>query len=348
MHPKLTARVGAALGIEPIQTVVGYHTDGDDEVQINENLRGMNVFIVQPLVKPLSLWLCQLLVLIDAVKRASARRVIAVIPYYPGRQDRKDRPRKPITARLVADLLVAAGVERIVVLDLHALQIEGFFPNRVQVDHLRAHPLVATHLKHDGYAGAHVVFAGPDGNATKRFARPLVEAFPGAGIASIEKVRSGDRTVEKLFALGDVGGKRLVLVDDMVTTGGTMLNAVLEFRKQGAGESEIIATHAVMIGEAYDVLANPLITRIVITNSLPTSVAGLAAIASKLSIIDIAPLLAEAIKRVHMDEQVGPILGIEYWSEREIVTVTPEENDAPSVLFWGALSAYLPKIALRS
>ncbi len=345
MHPRLTGRICANLGVAPTRALVGYHSDGDDNVQILESLRGTDVFIVQPFGKPSSIWQKQLLVLIEATRRASATRVTAVIPYWGGaRQDRKDKPRTPITARLDADLLVAAGVDRVLLLDVHAPQEEGFFPNRIGVDHVSAFPIIATHLKREGVRG--VVFAGPDGNATKRFAIPYLGVCEESKLATIVKGRLSGTAVEKLFALGDVAHQHVILVDDMVTSAGTMINAILEFKEKGALSFDIISTDALFIGEAFAHLMSPLVQRVIVTNSLPTSVEGMRCLGAKATIVDVAPLLAAVIKNIHADQSVGSLLEVSSWAEAPVGVVSPEDNDSPSVPLWEALAPHLERIAL--
>jgi len=360
MHPKLTERICRYLGVAPTEALrpcparVAFHADGDDEVRIDESLRGKHVCIVQPFAKPAGFWLNQLLVIIDAVKRAKAVRITVVIPYFGGsRQDRK-KPREPITIKLYATLLKAAGATGVLLLDLHSLQSEQSFDN-LDLDHVQAHPLFVADLHANGVDPKQVAIVGPDANATLRFASPFLGWFPGSRLVSLVKVRLSDTEVETLFVLGreNIPGRWARTVDDMITTATTLRNVWNELSAADANGMEMIATHALMVGRAYDVLLHPKITRIVVTNSLPTSLHGVEGIRDKLHIVDVAPLLAEAMKRIHTHDSLSDddgLLNPRYWIERVEhgldLGVPLQENASASTDLWDAVAPILPRLAL--
>src|SRR5713226_8962149 len=278
---------------------VSRFSDGEVYVQINENVRGEDVFIVQPTCPPVNDALMELLVMIDAFKRASARRITAVLPYYGyGRQDRKAQPRVPISAKLVADLITAAGATRVLAVDLHAGQIQGFF--NIPVDHLFAAPVIIDYLAkkdlHDP------VLVSPDAGGVER-ARAIAKRL-NAGLAIIDKRRDGPNVAVFMNLIGDVKGKDVVVIDDMIDTAGTLIQAVEAVKREGARRVLGAAVHGVLSGPAIKRIQESAMEEIVITNSVP--LAPEKAI-PKIHVLSVAPLVAEAIRRIHDEESVSTL-----------------------------------------
>jgi ribose-phosphate pyrophosphokinase len=279
---------------------VSRFSDGEVYVQINENVRGEDVFIVQPTCPPVNDALMELLVMIDAFKRASARRITAVLPYYGyGRQDRKAQPRVPISAKLVADLITAAGANRVLAVDLHAGQIQGFF--NIPVDHLFAAPVIIDYLAKKELRDP--VLVSPDAGGVER-ARAIAKRLK-AGLAIIDKRRDGNNVAVFMHLIGDVSGKDVVVIDDMIDTAGTLIQAVEALKREGA--------HRVLAAGVHPVLSGPAITRIkesadleelVVTNSIPLPPEKLL---PKIHVLSVAPLLAEAMRRIHDEESVSTL-----------------------------------------
>ncbi len=277
-------------------------SDGELHVQFQENVRGCDVFIINATSKPVNDNLLELLIMIDAARRASARRVTAVLPYYGyGRQDRKDKPRVPITAKLVANLLVASGADRVLTIDLHAGQIQGFFD--IPVDNLYAMPLLVEHFR--GKKIADPVVVSPDLGSVKRsraFARSL-----GAPLAIIDKRRPRPNEAEVLNIIGDVSGHTAVIVDDMIDTAGTLVGAAEALIANGATGVIAAATHPVFSGSAMERIKKSDISEIVVTNTIePNSDRE----AYGIKTLSVAGLLAEAIKRIHQGESVSVLFHI--------------------------------------
>ncbi len=274
-------------------------TDGEINVDIQDNVRGTDVFLIQPTCPPVNDHLMELLVLMDAIKRASAMRVTAVIPYYGyARQDRKVLPRAPITAKLVADLLTAAGVSRVLTMDLHAGQIQGFF--NIPVDHLYAAPVMLDYIR--SRFGTDVVLVSPDAGGVERtraFAKRL-----NASLAIIDKRRAGPNVSEVMNIIGEVQGKKAVLLDDMVDTAGTMVQAAEALRRNGAKSIYACATHGVLSGPAIGRLESSPIEELVVTDSVPL---GEKSRCRKITVLSVAPLLGEAIKRIHFNDSVSSL-----------------------------------------
>lgn len=278
-------------------------SDGEIFVQINENVRGRDVFVIQPSCPPVNEHLMELLILIDALKRASAGRITAVMPYYGyARQDRKDRPRVPITSRLVADLLHAAGANRLLAVDLHADQIQGFF--NIPVDHLSAGPVLlgflCRHSEIGGVSSKDLVVVSPDSGGVERariFAKRL-----GCSLAIIDKRRKEKNVAEVMNIVGDVRGKNALIVDDIIDTAGSVIEAVRALRNQGAKKVIVACTHAVLSGPAYERVADSELLNLVVTNSLPLRSP---TVNSKISVVSIASLLGEAIMRIHSETTVS-------------------------------------------
>ena len=279
---------------------VSRFSDGEVYVQINENVRGQDVFVVQPTCPPVNDHLMELLVMIDALKRASARRITAVLPYYGyGRQDRKVMPRVPITAKLVADLITTAGCQRVLAVDLHAGQIQGFFD--IPVDHLfAAPPVIVDYLAKKDLKDP--VLVSPDAGGVER-ARAIAKRL-NAGLAIIDKRRDGPNVAVFMNLIGDVKDKDVVVIDDMIDTAGTLIQAVEAVKREGARRVLAGAVHGVLSGPAIKRIQDSALEEVVITNSvpLPPEKAN-----SKIHVLSVAPLLAEAIRRIHDEESVSTL-----------------------------------------
>jgi ribose-phosphate pyrophosphokinase len=275
-------------------------SDGEIMVEVGENVRGRDVYIIQSTCAPTNNNLMELLVMCDALKRASAERITAVIPYFGyARQDRKVAPRTPITSKLVADLITTAGADRVLSMDLHAGQIQGFF--NIPVDHLYAAPVILEDIS-SRFQGK-VVVVSPDAGGTER-ARAFAKRLD-AGLAIIDKRRSGPNVSEVMHIIGDVVGKPCVIVDDMIDTAGTLCQAAKALQGAGASEIYACATHAVLSGPALDRINESCLKEVLVTNSIPTD--GKLKDCSKLRILSVAELLAEAIRRIHGDESVSSL-----------------------------------------
>ena len=296
----LAEEIAKALQLTLSDAEVSRFSDGEVRVQINENVRGTDVFLIQPTCPPVNDNLMELLIMIDALKRASARRITAVLSYYGyGRQDRKDQPRVPITSKLVADLLTAAGCQRLLAVDLHAGQIQGFF--NIPVDHLFAlPPIIVDHLVkmelHDP------VLVSPDAGGVER-ARALAKRLK-AGLAIIDKRRDGNNVAVFMHLIGDVKGRDAVIVDDMIDTAGTLIQAVDALKREGARRIVACAVHGVLSGPAIGRIRDSGLEEVIITNTVPLTPERQL---SKIRVLSVAPLLAEAIRRIHDEESVSTL-----------------------------------------
>ena len=279
---------------------VSRFSDGEVYVQINENVRGQDVFVVQPTCPPVNDHLMELLVMIDALKRASARRITAVLPYYGyGRQDRKVMPRVPITAKLVADLITTAGCQRVLAVDLHAGQIQGFFD--IPVDHLfAAPPVIVDYLAKKDLKEP--VLVSPDAGGVER-ARAIAKRL-NAGLAIIDKRRDGPNVAVFMYLIGDVKDKDVVVIDDMIDTAGTLIQAVEAVKREGARRVLACAVHGVLSGPAIKRIESSALEEVVITNSVPLAPEKAN---PKIHVLSVAPLLAEAIRRIHDEESVSTL-----------------------------------------
>ncbi|HEV2056086.1 MAG TPA: ribose-phosphate pyrophosphokinase [Methylomirabilota bacterium] len=279
---------------------VSRFSDGEVYVQINENVRGQDVFVVQPTCPPVNDHLMELLVMIDAFKRASARRITAVLPYYGyGRQDRKVMPRVPITAKLVADLITTAGCHRVLAVDLHAGQIQGFFD--IPVDHLfAAPPVIVDYLAKKDLKDP--VLVSPDAGGVER-ARAIAKRL-NAGLAIIDKRRDGPNVAVFMYLIGDVKDKDVVVIDDMIDTAGTLIQAVEAVKREGARRVLACAVHGVLSGPAIKRIESSALEEVVITNSVPLTPDKAN---HKIHVLSVAPLLAEAIRRIHDEESVSTL-----------------------------------------
>ena len=300
-HPTLTADICATLGTEQGHITLYSFSDGEHYVQIDENVRGADVFIVQPTCPPsVNDHLMELLIMLDAFKRSSARRITAVIPYYGyARQDRKNKPRVPITAKLAADLISAAGADRVLTLDLHAAQIQGFF--NIPVDHLFAAPVIVGHLKTLELEDLTIV--SPDAGGVER-ARAYAKRL-GASLAIIDKRRVAANQTEVMHIIGDVKGRHVYIVDDIIDTAGTLIHSVEALFAQGARSISAACTHGVLSGQAVQRINSANLTQVITTNSIPTQEKEIDC--PKLKTLSIASLLAEAIKRIHDEDSVSSL-----------------------------------------
>jgi ribose-phosphate pyrophosphokinase len=299
-HPVLTQEICAILGIEPGRVSLYSFADGENYAQIDENVRGADVFIVQPTSPPVNDNLMELLIMLDAFKRSSARRVTAVMPYYGyARQDRKDKPRVPITSKLVADLITAAGADRVLTLDLHASQIQGFF--NIPVDHLFAAPVIVKYLKTLELGDLTIV--SPDAGGVER-ARAYAKRV-GAALAIIDKRRIAANQTEVMHIIGDVEGRNVFIVDDIIDTGGTLIHSVEALAAKGARSISASCTHAVLSGPAISRINESPLHMVIGTNSMPTADKEMEC--SKLKTLSIADLFAEAIKRIHKEDSVSSL-----------------------------------------
>lgn len=300
-YPALADRICAYLDIRRTDATVTAFPDGETFVQINENIRGGDVFIVQPTCPPTNHSIMELLIMVDAVKRASAERITAVIPFFGyARQDRKDQPRVPITAKLVANLLTAAGVHRVLTVDLHAGQIQGFFD--IPVDHLYAAPVLIRHMRGKGLGNDSVVVVSPDVGGIKMthsFSKAL-----GSNFAIVAKHRTSATEVEALNVIGDVEDRDVLLVDDMTETAGTLTAAARLLKERGARRIFAAVSHAILNEKALARLAASPIEELICTDSVPM------AKGEKVTTLGIADLLGEAIRRIHGGESVTSLFNV--------------------------------------
>jgi len=300
-NPELAQNICANLGIPLGAARVRNFSDGEIMVEIGENVRGRDVYVIQSTCEPTNNNLMELLIMMDALKRASALTITAVMPYYGyARQDRKAAPRTPISAKLVADLLTTAGADRVVTIDLHAGQIQGFF--NIPVDNLYAAPVILNYLK-KRFEGQPLVMVSPDAGGTER-ARAFAKRL-GCTLAVIDKRRTSPNVAEVMHLIGDVKDKIAILLDDMVDTAGTLTHAAKALKDNGATAVYACATHGVLSGPAIDRLNDSAIEELVLTDTIPLGEKG--AKTSKIRTLSVADLLAESIKRIHSDESVSSL-----------------------------------------
>lgn len=298
----LAIEVCQILGISLGESQVNSFSDGETQVEIKESVRGKDVFVIQSTANPVNQSYMELFIMLDALKRASANSVTAIIPYYGyARQDRKVAPRAPISAKCMADLLTTAGANRVVSVDLHAAQIQGFF--NCPFDHLFAVPTLARAFKEKYGEGEQFVTVSPDAGGVER-ARAFSKRI-GSSLAIIDKRRSGPNVATAMHVIGDVDQKIAIIVDDMIDTAGTLTQAVDSLLKNGAKQVFAVATHPVLSGPAISRLNDSRIEKVFVTDTIPLSEA--AKSSSKISVISMAPVLAEAIKRIHDRESVSSL-----------------------------------------
>jgi ribose-phosphate pyrophosphokinase len=293
---EICKHVGIPLG----QATVTSFPDGESFVRIEENVRGQDIYLVQSTCTPTNHHLMELLIMIDAAKRASAKRITAVIPFYGyARQDRKDQPRVPITAKLVADLLTSAGAHRVLTMDLHSQQIQGFF--NIPVDHLFASPVIFKYL--EKFRVENLVVCSPDVGGMK-----MAAAYAGAlgtGLGMVWKKRTSATTVETVNIVGDIVGKDVLIVDDITETAGTLVNAAKLLRANGAKSVRAAVSHALLGAMAYERLAAGDIDELITTNSIPVEARGL-----PITVLSVAELLAQAIMRINNNESVTSLFKV--------------------------------------
>jgi ribose-phosphate pyrophosphokinase len=290
---ELTAGICQALECSVGEAMIKRFADGETHLQIQENVRGADVFVVQPTCTPVDQHLMELLLMIDAFKRASAERITAVLPYYGyARQDRKDRPRMPISAKLVASLLERAGASRVLAVDLHAAQIQGFFD--IPVDHLFSAPVMVEYFE-SRFPRGELIIVSPDAGGVER-ARSFAKRL-NAPLAIIDKRRTDANVAEVMNIIGEVDGKHCLIVDDLVDTAGTLVKGVEALLSQGAKSVRACATHAVLSGPAVERIASSDLLELVVTDTIPLSYA--AAECEKIKVLSVASLLARAIQSIH-------------------------------------------------
>jgi ribose-phosphate pyrophosphokinase len=302
-NPVLAKAVVHHLSRELSAATVGTFSDGEIQVEIGENVRGCDTFLIQSTCTDANHNLMELLIMTDALKRSSAASITAVIPYYGyARQDRKVASRAPITAKLVADLIEAAGVTRVVSMDMHAGQIQGFF--NIPFDHLYAAPVMLEHMRRrfDGKT-EDLVIVSPDAGGVER-ARAYSKRL-GAGLGIVDKRRLKPNVAEIMNVIGDVNGKVAVILDDLVDTAGTLTQAAVALKQNGARQVFAYATHAVLSGPAVDRIAKSPIEEVVVTDTIPLQPAALAC--GKIEVVTVARLLAEAIRRIHSADSLSSL-----------------------------------------
>jgi ribose-phosphate pyrophosphokinase len=299
-NPKLVREVCEYLKVEQGDALVSTFSDGEIRVQINDNVRGKDIFLFQSCCDPVNKHVMELLLILDALKRSSPFRVTAVIPYYGyGRQDRKDQPRVPISAKLIADLITTAGADRVLTMDLHAGQIQGFFT--IPVDHLYAVPVLLEYVGRRG--GPDLVVVSPDAGGVER-ARAFAKRLQ-ANLAIIDKRRKGPSDAQVMHIIGDVSGRDALLLDDMIDTAGTIAQGAQACMEHGARRVWAACTHPVLSGPALDRLNASDLEEIVVTNTIPLN--GKDLVCPKLRVLSVAALLGEAIKRIHDEESVSSL-----------------------------------------
>ncbi|MDQ6849925.1 MAG: ribose-phosphate diphosphokinase [Actinomycetota bacterium] len=299
-YPDLADEIGAQIGVTITETIRREFANGELFIRPNESVRGTDAFVIQSFTTPINQWVMESLILVDALKRASAKRITVVAPFYPyARQDKKHRGREPISARLIADLFKTAGADRLMAVDLHTAQIQGFFDG--PVDHLFALPLLSQHVLRK-YGGQDLLVVSPD-TGRVRTAEQWADSLGGLDIAFVHKTRDIDATNDVVAnrVVGDVAGRCCLLIDDMIDTGGSISKAADLLFENGATEVVVAATHGVFSTPAVDRLKNSRITEIIVTNTLPIRAEQQF---DKLTVLSIAPLLGKAIKEVFEDGSV--------------------------------------------
>lgn len=298
-HPQLATEIMGQLEASLGRAVVGTWRNGETRVKLEENVRGSDVFAIQAMSAPVNHHLMELLLIIDSLRRASAARITAVIPYFAyAKQEKKTSGREPISAKLVANLLTTAGADRILTMDLHSPAIEGFFD--IPVDHLRAAPILARHINRQGLKDLAVV--SPDAGGVARAEE--LRGRTGGSLAIISKRHPGPDISEALEMVGDVCGKPVVIVDDMISTGGTLGLAAELLRERGASPIYAAATHGIFAQDGLELIHHSPLDKILITDTLPLPADGPT---DKVEVVSVAPLLAEAITRIHKDLSISAL-----------------------------------------
>ncbi len=298
---ELAKKISLYMGLELGDMIVSEFADGEIFVKVKESIRGSDVFVIQSTCNPVNQNLMELLIIIDALRRASADRITAVIPYFGyARQDRKAEPRVPITAKLVANLLTTAGANRVLAMDLHADQIQGFFD--IPVDHLYAVPVFIDYLRDNGVNRDDFVVVSPDTGGVKR-ARYMA-SFLDLNIAIVDKRRTGYNIAEITYLVGEVKGKNAVIVDDIIDTGGTIVKSARKLKEEGAKKVIVMATHPVFSKNVKENLADDSIDEVVVTDTIPISSEKML---SKIKVLSVSRLFAEAIQRIHTNSSVSSL-----------------------------------------
>ena len=299
-HPALAGEICDYLNLAPGEVSSYNFSDGEIFCQIGENVRGSDVFVVQPTSQPVNDNLMELLILLDAFKRSSASRVTAVVPYYGyARQDKKDQPRVPITSKLIADLISRAGADRVLTMDLHASQIQGFFD--VPVDHLFAAPVFIEAVRE--MAIPDLVIVSPDAGGVER-ARAVAKRL-GTAIAIVDKRRTAPNEAEVMNVIGEVGGKNTLIIDDIIDTAGTLVKTVHALKEKGAERVLAVGVHGVLSGPAIQRIEESPLEAVFVTNTTPLE--DKLRRSSKLKPLSVAPLLGEAIRRIHENSSVSSL-----------------------------------------
>ncbi|PIP07482.1 MAG: phosphoribosylpyrophosphate synthetase [Syntrophobacteraceae bacterium CG23_combo_of_CG06-09_8_20_14_all_50_8] len=295
---KMAGNLGVRLGMANVTTF----SDSETMVEIDENVRGMDVFIIQPTCSPVNVTCMELLIMIDAMKRASADRITAVVPYYGyARQDRKVAPRAPITAKLVADLITTAGADRVLAMDLHVGQIQGFF--NIPVDNLFATPVLLDYLKNNYKDRNNVVIVSPDAGGVAR-ARAFGTRL-GANLAIIDKRREGPNEAQVMNIIGTVKGNSVIILDDMIDTAGTVIQAAKALEEAGAMEVSVCCTHPVLSGPAIERIEKSNIREVIVTDTIPLQERAKAC--NRITVLSVAGLLSEAVRRIYYNESVSSL-----------------------------------------
>ncbi|HOI73521.1 MAG TPA: ribose-phosphate pyrophosphokinase [Syntrophales bacterium] len=299
-NPELSQKICNHLGVTLGKAHVSTFSDGETRVEIDENVRGMDVFIIQSTCPPVNLTCMELLIMIDAMKRASADRITAVIPYYGyARQDRKVAPRAPISAKLLADLITTAGANRVLSMDLHAGQIQGFF--NIPVDNLFATPILLEYFK-ERYT-ENTVIVSPDTGGVER-ARAFAKRL-GASLAIIDKRRDGPNEAQVMNIIGNVEGKRVIILDDMIDTAGTVVQGCNALKEAGALEVAVCCTHPVLSGPAIERIESSSLKEVVVTDTIPLHEGARAC--NRLQVLSVARLLSEAVRRIYYNDSISSL-----------------------------------------
>jgi ribose-phosphate pyrophosphokinase len=303
-HPELAKKVCDYLGLPVGRAIVGNFPDGEISCKIDEDIRGRDVFIIQPTCPPVNDNLMELLVMVDSCMRASADRITAVMPYFGyARQDRKDEGRVPITAKLVANMITRAGTSRVLAMDLHAAQIQGFFD--IPVDHLYAAPVVDDHIKLMNFSDDELVVVSPDEGSIKRALAHMGRL--GGTLAIIDKRRSSAEKTKQAHVIGSqIEGRVALIFDDMISTGSSICGAALMMRNAGARKVYLAATHGLLVGGAIERLQKAQIDGLFLTDTIPLSEEKRI---PEITVLSVAPLLGEAVKRIHRNESVSRLFG---------------------------------------
>ena len=297
-HQELTHEIAAELDVQVTSAYVGRFPDGEIDIKLQEDMRGSDVFVVQPTCPPVNENLVELLLIVDTLRRASAGRITAVMPYFGyARKDRKDEGRVPISAKVVANTLAASGVDRVLTIDLHAQQIQGFFD--IPVDHLWARPVLTSAVS--DLEVENLVVCSPDVGGVK-LARAWAKAL-GAPLTIVDKRRTGGDSVVMENIIGEVEGRDILLTDDMISTAGTITEAARILKDKGARKVYIAATHAVLCGPAVERLQNSPVEKVLVSNTIPLR----GELPDNLEVVSVAPLLARAVTRIHREESVSAL-----------------------------------------